>query len=215
MALGLGLQAAPALALSNASIVAKAQSYPNGYLGGQCIVWVGRVLSQASGGKIRISAYASGYQGTYPANGAKQVSKSSATGGDVIQVTPAGTPDSWKGPEGNRPLHTAIILKNLGNGNFSVIDSNAKYNERVSRHNYSPYATGRTVKIWRFGSVASKAPPGPVPSGGDSVGMYFPWDHTMHLRNSLSSGPSDYAFSYGTSSGGVEGTPLTGNWDGQ
>jgi hypothetical protein len=45
--------------------------------------------------------------------------------------------------------------------------------------------------------------------------MYFPWDHTMHLRNSLSSGPSDYAFSYGTSSGGVEGTPLTGNWDGQ
>jgi hypothetical protein len=51
--------------------------------------------------------------------------------------------------------------------------------------------------------------------GRDSVGMWFPWDNTMHLRNSLSAGPSDYIFSYGTSSNGVEGVPLVGDWDGQ
>jgi hypothetical protein len=50
--------------------------------------------------------------------------------------------------------------------------------------------------------------------GKDGIGMWFPWDNTMHLRNSLSSGPSDYAFSYGTSSNGVEGVPLVGDWDG-
>ncbi len=135
----------------NRSILARAQSYPNGFGGGECIVWAARVLSEASGGRIRLSAYTSGYQGTYSANGARQVSSSSATGGDLIQVTPAGSADSQGAALDAGPLHTAIILKNLGGGNFYVIDSNWAGNGRVQRHDYDPYARrGRTVKIWRF-----------------------------------------------------------------
>ena len=143
--------AAPGAGQINSSIAARAQSYRNGFEGGQCIVWVARVLSEASGGRIRISAYRDGYQGTYRANGAVQVNPSSAVAGDVIQITPAGSSDSQGAVLDRGPLHTAIILRNLGGGSFSVIDSNSQGRGRVRRHNYNPYArSGRIVKIWRF-----------------------------------------------------------------
>jgi surface antigen len=47
--------------------------------------------------------------------------------------------------------------------------------------------------------------------GTDGTGVYDPSDYSFHLRNSLSSGPSDYAFVRGAP-GDI---PLVGNWDGQ
>jgi surface antigen len=47
--------------------------------------------------------------------------------------------------------------------------------------------------------------------GTDGIGYYDPSDYSFHLRNSLSSGASDYAFVRGAP-GDI---PLVGNWDGQ
>ncbi len=149
-----------ALAFPNSSIAATAERSTDG---GQCIIFVNNVLREVSGGRINLSAWGHGYQRTYAVNGAKLVSISRATRGDVIQVTPAGTADSWKGPE-FMPLHTAIIRRNLGGGNFDVIDSNWSHNGKVQRHllNPSSWAASRgggIVKIWRFGTVATAKPP--------------------------------------------------------
>jgi len=161
---------------SNSSVAGVAERSRELSPGGQCIRFVREVLRKASGGRVFISAYASGYQGTFTANGGNLVSSSAAVRGDVIQITPPRTSDSWKGPE-RMPLHTAIVRRNLGGGNFSVIDSNYSLNndELVRRHSLNPYAMARrygggTVKIWRMGAVVRatkpvtpKAPPPPPP----------------------------------------------------
>lgn len=165
------VHASPASAFSTGAIADEAERYPNGSHQGQCIVFVAKVLRDVSGGSINISAYAHGYQGTFSANGARQVSSSEAGRGDIIQVTPAGTSDSWKGPE-RMPLHTAIITQNLGGGNFNVIDSNwsSTNDELVRRHSLNPYSWaaskpgGGIVKIWRFGSSGS--------GNADPIGHY-------------------------------------------
>jgi uncharacterized protein YciI len=166
-----GLLALPASALasnsfSNSSIAEIAETYPEGSLQGQCIVFVANVLKQASGNTISLSAYAWGYQGTYPHFGGVQVSAAEATRGDIIQVTPPGSSDSQGAELDDGPLHTAIIRQNLGSGNFSVIDSNFAYDERVARHNVSLGSwAGDVVKIWRMGQV----PGGGGGSGGGAV----------------------------------------------
>lgn len=160
----------------NSAVADVAERSPELSHGGQCIRFVREVLRKVSGGRVFISAYASGYQGTFKANGGNVVSSAAAAKGDVIQITPPRTSDSWKGPE-RMPLHTAIVRRNLGGGNFSVIDSNYSLNndELVRRHSLNPYSMARrygggTVRIWRMGStpsaskpVAPKAPPPPPP----------------------------------------------------
>jgi len=47
--------------------------------------------------------------------------------------------------------------------------------------------------------------------GRDSTGVYWPWDGTWHLRNSLSAGPSDYIFKRGRK----DKIPVVGDWDGE
>jgi hypothetical protein len=152
-----------AKAFSNSSVADIATTYAGHQ--GQCIVFVANVLRRASHGAVGISAYAHGYQGTYRANGGKLVHHHrNAVRGDVIQVTPPGTGDGWKGPE-YAPLHTAIILKNLGGGNFKVIDSNSQRRERVHRHVYNPYLRGGIVKIWRMGTTRRSSRGGASPRG--------------------------------------------------
>jgi hypothetical protein len=158
----------------NVAVAEVAERRPELSVGGQCMRFVHDVLWEVSGHRISTSAYAYGYQGTFKAKGGSLVSDpAAAIKGDVIQITPAGTSDSWTGTPFRLPLHTAIVRRNLGGGNFAVIDSNFHFpeDERVRRHTLNPYTFARRygggiVKIWRMGSVpaTSPAPIGPSTS---------------------------------------------------
>ena len=55
----------------------------------------------------------------------------------------------------------------------------------------------------------------PRSAGLDSIGQYFPWDNSMHLRNALNSGPSDYIFrSGGLGPNGEHSIAIVGDWNG-
>ena len=224
---------APAVAVAantyftNSAIAVVAERSKNGAPGGQCMAFVRETLRTVSGSRIRTSAYTYGYQGTFKAKGGTLVKDpNSAIKGDIIQVTPSGTTDAWKGPE-HLPLHTAIVRQNLKRGNFAVIDSNYRFDEKVLRHEFNPYSMARKygggiVKIWRLGSVPAKPKPKPkakpkakstpvaTPGHGDSTGFYEPGPAGWHLSNSLAPGSSDYIFARG-SAGSV---PVVGDWDG-
>jgi len=213
----------------NSSIASVAERSSDGSPGGQCMAFVRETLRTVSSGRVRTSAYTHGYQGTFKANGGTLIAnRDAAVRGDIIQVTPARTSDSWKGPE-RLPLHTAIVRRNLKGGNFAVIDSNYRYDEKVRRHDFNPYAMakrygGGVVKIWRLGSVPApkpekpkpKAKPAPKPTApappgiGDSTGYWEPGPRGWHLSNALMPGPSNYIFARG-----AEGsTPVVGDWNG-
>ena len=49
-------------------------------------------------------------------------------------------------------------------------------------------------------------------NGHTSIGYFSTADGTFHLRNSLSPGPSDYAFGFAPTGSGI--IPVTGDWDG-
>lgn len=101
-----------------------------GYSGGQCKQFFNCVMYMASSGRINPVNYA--------ASGAVPVSAADARRGDVIQTTSP---------------HTTIIVDNLGNGNFNVVDSNYRYDEIVrGPHSYTPAAG--TFTIWRFSQSA-------------------------------------------------------------
>lgn len=156
----------------NASIARIAEHWPSAH-GGQCIRFVREVLRKASRNRVFISAYASGYQGTFKANGGSRIrNPNRAVRGDIIQITPPRTSNSWTGPE-RMPLHTAIIRQNLKRGWFKVIDSNYHLpeDELIRRHRFNPYEMakrygGGTVKIWRLGAAKQRSggKPKPTPS---------------------------------------------------
>jgi hypothetical protein len=103
--------------------------YVGGYSGGQCRQFVNCVVKLVSG----INPAASDY--SFP--GARNLGKNvnAAVKGDIIQWGVGG--------------HTAIILANLGGGNFSVVDSNWGYTEKVSIHNVNFYYRGDGT-IYRY-----------------------------------------------------------------
>ncbi|HEY5195472.1 MAG TPA: hypothetical protein VIJ51_00435 [Solirubrobacteraceae bacterium] len=163
-------------AFPNSRIADIAESL-NGTEQGQCIVFVANVLKQASGGTISLSAYASGYQGTYAANGGTQVAAAGAARGDIIQVTPAGSLDSQgQSLDARTPLHTMVIRQNLGQGQFAVVDANELNDDGVVREHNVNLATYQSenavIKIWRMGQVAS--PPASGPS--QWVGHIVQWN---------------------------------------
>jgi hypothetical protein len=100
---------------------------------GQCKAALNCVVFLASGGR------------TWPAGwtyaGAQVVSDPAANArrGDIMQ----------KGIG----VHTAIVLDNLGNGRYRVVDSNYGWNERVSIHEYVPGTNG--VTFYRYTAPAS------------------------------------------------------------
>ena len=58
-------------------------------------------------------------------------------------------------PDGYRPpMHTAIIMDNLGGGNYSVVDSNWNLDGIIHVHNWNPFVSaangGLQVNVWRF-----------------------------------------------------------------
>jgi hypothetical protein len=145
-------------------------------VGGWCYRFVADALAGASGGRISPHAGENGYQGTFKAKGGTRITDPDhAVRGDIIQVTPAGTPDSWFGER--RPLHTTIVLRRLGGWNFEVIDSNWDNlgpGGHISRHRFNPFTFDssmgdRIAKIWRMGKASSTAKPKPKDTDKDGV----------------------------------------------
>ncbi len=148
---------------ANSSVADAAENSPNGSRGGQCKMFGNNAVFFGSGQKVRLSGYHDGYK----AAGGVEVTHADAVRGDIIQITPSGSTDATAESMYNlsnptKRLHTAIIVKNNGGGNFDVIDSNFSTNndELVRRHALNPYtwAKGSNTKIWRMGTVANSTP---------------------------------------------------------
>lgn len=116
----------------------RSQAYP-----GQCKQTVNCVLSIASGGRQYPVSGANHNEQFRIAGGIEQ-SSTGATKGDIIQIETSGM------------LHTAVIVNNLGNNRFTVVDSNWNYDTTVKVHDWT-LPSG--AKIWRMGTVFPLSPP--------------------------------------------------------
>jgi len=128
---------------------------------GQCFPWV-RSVVQTALGRVMGNDYHQGYLQA----GGIEVPLLSARNGDIIQITnPANT--AWDADYDG--LHTAIVLDNLGNGKFRVIDSNSEWDGMVRvRDDYSPATLsarkpGLVVRVYRIeGAPGVVTPTAPV-----------------------------------------------------
>ena len=107
-------------------------------------------VAAAAGSDARIG---SSYFSDYLAVGGLQITVPEARRGDVVQLNAARSPDVFFAG-----MHTAMILRVLGPGDFLVIDSNWRHDELVRRHEWrpGPYAArlGLVVHVWRLGITA-------------------------------------------------------------
>ncbi len=128
---------------ANSAIADRAESYPNGAYGDQCLVFVTNMIRAAGG-----PAFGFGYNtGTYQSQWAQQAvpigSLADSRRGDIVQ---------WGGGAGGSQLHTAIIT--TGGANAQVIDSNWGYTQRVGRGSFaSRNPSGTVYRIWRVGQL--------------------------------------------------------------
>ncbi|PII89281.1 cell wall-binding repeat-containing protein [Leucobacter sp. OLTLW20] len=117
------------------------------WAGGQCKQFVNCVSILVFGKNP-----APGYQAGFAKEGIEVAGGPGVVMGDIIQVG-----DS----DGAWPLHTAIVVRNLGGGRYDVVDSNAAGSDvTVSRHEWVPPAGSR---FWRLGTPAPD-PQGPQAS---------------------------------------------------
>jgi Bacterial SH3 domain len=134
---------------------------------GQCWPWMRQIVLETTGRTIGFG-YVSGF---YEA-GAIEVPLSEARQGDIIQIAD----DQNAGPGVDYPgLHTALVVEAFGDGTFTIIDSNSKWDGVVRlRYNYDPIASanryvGLEVHAWRIpldggGEPATQPSPTPTPS---------------------------------------------------
>jgi hypothetical protein len=151
---------------SYGSIATTGVAYVGTYQG-QCWTFVKKVVAEATGRVIGFDYR----QGFFEA-GAVEVTPEEARNGDVIQVAD----DSYTGPDADYPgLHTSIVLENLGDGRFDVVDSNSRWDGMVRlRPGYDPFghaaAHGLEVHIYRIPETPDgpgpSGPPAPAPGGG-------------------------------------------------
>lgn len=122
---------------------------------GECVKSVQRWVA-AAGGTFKGGGSVSGYTNS----GADPIPISGASRGDVIQYTP-NSGDGW-----DTGVHTVVVTANLGNGRFSIVQSNAAgyVNGTWVASNYAGLVTtnpnwaptppkGFTARAWRFGST--------------------------------------------------------------
>jgi hypothetical protein len=121
---------------------------------GECVKSVQRWVAAAGGsfgGGLVISSYVN--------SGATEVQLSQVAKGDVLQYTP---PQDSYWPSG---VHTVVVVANLGNGHFSIVQSNAPgFVNGVWRNDSTGLVTtnpdwipappaGWTTRAWRFGQA--------------------------------------------------------------
>ncbi|WP_322795329.1 hypothetical protein [Tepidiforma sp.] len=132
---------------------------------GECWPWVKRVVFDATGREMGFD-----YRDGFFEAGAVEVSLEEAAPGDVIQIAL----DAWTSPDADYPgLHTAIVIRNNGDGTFDAIDSNQLWDGVVRlRPAYNPAAQaaayGLQVHVYRF-TAAAAAPPSAAPAPGPLV----------------------------------------------
>lgn len=116
---------------------------------GECRQAVDDAVAAASGGSMQLGAVTDSEKADYQAGferlGAVPIDPSQAVKGDIVQVGSPGSPH----------LHTYVIVKNLGNGNFDVVDSNSDWKHTVYEHPraFDYDGSGAISKIWRLGKV--------------------------------------------------------------
>lgn len=176
--------ASPANSFPNSRIAQIAQSYPNGAYGGQCYVFVYNVLLAASNGRVRIGG-ADTYYGAYARAGGVLVSPQQATTGDIIQISVPSSDDNYY-----PGMHTAIIVKNLGGGEYDVVDSNWGWTQQIHHHVLNPYSllvpgSGESVQFWRMGQVSPSSGAVTVspPSGPNTFQVYGTGGDTLNIRS--------------------------------
>jgi hypothetical protein len=182
----LGGNAADAAPLPLNPIARAALAY-DGTWQGECWGWVHKVVLEATGRTIGFDYR----QGFFEA-GAVEVAINEAQPGDIIQLAR----DSDTSPDADYPgLHTSIVLANLGNGLFDVIDSNQNFDGMVhQRPAYDPGAAAAryavNVHIYRIGASPGLVPtvplaaplPGAAFVPGERARAYTPGD-CLNLRS--------------------------------
>lgn len=157
---------------------------------GECWPWVRTVVFEATGRQMGF-----GYRDGFFEAGAEEIPLDQAAEGDVIQIAD----DEDAGPGVDYPgLHTAIVLVNHGDGRFTIIDSNSRWDGIVRvREDYDPLAAAARydyldVHAYRFPLSADTfpgaEPPAPDPpafAAGDVARVAAGGD-CLNLR----SGPS-------------------------
>ena len=116
-----------------------AETFPNGYAGGQCRGFVNNVMAHfgfATGGGAP-NDYFVGFERHNPT---RITDGNSLARGDVVQ---------YRKSEYSAGLHTFIILSRVSGTTYNVIDSNYALNERVSRHTI-PVTLDEDHRAYRF-----------------------------------------------------------------
>ncbi len=122
--------------------------------GGQCWTFMREIVAEATGRQVGFD-----YRQGFVEAGAVEVSAEDAVAGDIIQIASDANTSPWASYSG---LHTAIVIENLGGGEFNAIDSNQNWDEMVAlRPGYDPYAAaaryGLQVHIYRIPTGSGRA----------------------------------------------------------
>ncbi|OIP23323.1 hypothetical protein COX95_04030 [bacterium CG_4_10_14_0_2_um_filter_33_32] len=164
------------LALENPKIVEVAKKYEGVTFlkpkskkdpAGQCKWFVQKTIREA-GGKL-----AAGYRYCYLDIGF-EISANDATAGDIIQLDDPNKNHNEKidrnknGKQDNYtpPMHTAIVLENLGNNKFKVVDSNRIKILTVAISDWNPYKQAGDkldVHFYRLGDIPQPPLPPQLP----------------------------------------------------
>jgi len=148
----------------NQQVADKANSYPDGYNGGQCKNFAtGLVVDPvlAANGHPTLQGYGAPggcYYGAYANGGGVLVGVNDAQPGDLIQAIPIGYTHSDYPPVDG--LHTAIVVGVDSPGNYQVRDSNWNLDERVRTHPWTPssWSYKSEIYVWRFGTLPPSDP---------------------------------------------------------
>lgn len=177
---------APASAAPPSNPIAAAAIGYEGTWQGECWVFVKKVVQETTGREMGFDYR----QGFFDA-GAIEVRWDQAQSGDIVQV--ANDADTSANASYNG-LHTAIIVENLGDGRFNVVDSNQNFDGMVHRRtSYNPAEnaarSGLSYHIYRITGSPSFAPapraipvPGQKFQAGDRVVSATPND-ILRLRS--------------------------------
>jgi len=151
---------------------------------GECWMFMKKVVFEATGQEVGFD-----YRQGYFDAGATEVSAADAQQGDIIQVAN----DADTAPDASYDgLHTAIILRNNGDGTFDVVDSNRDFDGIVhERDNYDPTshvtaANGLSYHIYRITGTPAPMPQAIPPASfavGDHAVTNTPGD-VLNLRPS-------------------------------
>jgi hypothetical protein len=154
--------------------VATALQYEGTY-GGECWTFMKKVVKEATGRDVGYD-----YRDGYFEAGASEVRAADARPGDIIQIAD----DRDTSPNADYGgLHTALVIDNLGEGLFNVIDSNSNFDGMVRiRYGYEPAASaaryGIQFHIYRVGTGAF-TPPAPKPTVIPAASSLRPGDRAV------------------------------------